>query len=259
MHQSNTCTPIQCMYTNTHIYIYKNIFSGNAYVTAAKMLAQNDSTSAVSIDMPAGPSEVLVICDENADAEYVAIDLLSQAEHGVDSQVVLVAVGMDDNKVDAIYSEIDRLLELLPRKDIAIQALSKSFCINVDTFEQAMDMSNQYAPEHLIVNVVNPERTMNYVTSAGSIFLGPYSPESCGDYASGTNHTLPTYGYARMYSGVSTSTYLKYITVQQLTEQGIKNIGPAVETLAAVEKLDAHRLAVTLRLRKLGASTPISR
>ncbi|KNC87149.1 hypothetical protein SARC_00730 [Sphaeroforma arctica JP610] len=224
---------------------------GNQFVTAAKMFVQNDANAAVSIDMPAGPSEVMVICDANADAEFVAIDLLSQAEHGVDSQVILVAVDMTDAQVSAIDAHLERLTCLLPREDIIRVALSKSLTLRVDTLADAMAFSNQYAPEHLIVNIVDYNRVVPMVQCAGSVFLGPYSPESCGDYASGTNHTLPTYGYARMYSGVSTSTFQNYITMQELNEEGLMGIGPAVATLAALEKLDAHRNAVVIRMNRI--------
>lgn len=221
---------------------------GNQYVTAAKMLLQN-SDAMVSIDLPAGPSEVLIIADNFADPEYVAVDLLSQAEHGPDSQVVLVADST--SFFEQVKKEIKNHLQDLPRKSIAEKALKNSFFVLADNLKKAIRFSNQYAPEHLIINCKNPEALVDHIQNAGSVFLGPLTPESVGDYASGTNHTLPTYGYARMYSGVSLSSFQKFITMQKLTEAGIKNIGPAVETLAEMEGLHAHKRAVTVRLNKL--------
>ena len=224
---------------------------GNQYVTAAKMLLQN-SDAMVSIDLPAGPSEVLVIADEFAEPEFVAADLLSQAEHGPDSQVVLVATS--SRFIDQIKDEIKNQLIDLPRKNIAEKALENSFSLLADTPEKALEFSNMYAPEHLIINCENAENLVDQIQNAGSVFLGPLTPESAGDYASGTNHTLPTYGYARMYSGVSLSSFQKFITMQKLTEEGLKNIGPAVEILAGMEGLHAHKQAVTIRLNKLNNS-----
>lgn len=201
-------------------------------------------SSLVSIDMPAGPSEVLVIADSSSPIKYVISDLLSQAEHGPDSQVILISIG----DLDGVHEELEAQLNALPRKDIARIALSKSRWIQVDTVEEAMRISNLYAPEHLIVHVETPRRIMSMVKNAGSIFLGPYTPESCGDYASGTNHTLPTYGYAQSYSGVSTSTFLKYVTCQEITKEGLSNLGPVVMTLAEREGLDGHKNAVAVRL-----------
>merc|ERR1712032_1077706 len=178
---------------------------GNQYVTSAKMQVQSDAKSMVAIDMPAGPSEVLVIADASADPEFVAADLLSQAEHGVDSQVVLVTVAMTPEAIANVQTAVQDQLLMLPRRDIAAVAITKSFLLKCDTIEQAISFSNSYAPEHLILNLQDAESLVKDVMSAGSVFIGPYSCESCGDYASGTNHTLPTYGYARMYSGVSTS------------------------------------------------------
>lgn len=221
---------------------------GNQYVTAAKMLLQN-SEAQVSIDMPAGPSEVLVIADEHADPAYVAADLLSQAEHGADSQVVLTAI--EGLNLPQLQLELKNQLDALPRKDVAEQALNHSFIIKVKTVQEAFDFSNAYAPEHLIVNIRNAGSFTDNIEHAGSVFLGPWTPESVGDYASGTNHTLPTYGYARMYSGVSLGSFQKTITVQELSREGLKNIGPAVEKLAAVEKLEAHKNAVSIRLKDL--------
>lgn len=224
---------------------------GNSFVTMAKMLVQNDSTAGVSIDMPAGPSEVMVIADDSAEASYVAADLLSQAEHGTDSQVVLVAVNLTDQQLENIQNQVDAQAKRLPREKILREALSKSFVIKVPTMSEALYFSNKYAPEHLIINTQNAEAHLQDVQNAGSVFLGPYSTESCGDYASGTNHTLPTYGYARMYSGVSTASFQKHITAQCISKEGLANIGPAVATLAAVEKLDAHRNAVLIRQGQL--------
>lgn len=221
---------------------------GNQYVTAAKMILQN-SEAMVSIDMPAGPSEVLVIADESADPEFVAADLLSQAEHGSDSQVVLLITKEAD--LDTINTEISEQLEQLPRREFAAAALEKSFTIVVDTTEQAMQFSNRYAPEHLILNTTHAEELSETVENAGSVFIGQWTPESMGDYASGTNHTLPTYGYARMYSGVSVHSFQKFITMQKISEEGLKSLGPTVETLATLEGLDGHRNAVSLRLKKL--------
>ena len=222
---------------------------GNQYVTAAKMVLQN-SEAMVSIDMPAGPSEVLVIADNTSDPEFIAADLLSQAEHGSDSQVVLVVT--EDTDLEAINAATQQQLEKLPRKEFAAKALGKSFTVVVENSEQAMEFSNQYAPEHLIINTKDEDELAEKVTNAGSVFIGQWTPESMGDYASGTNHTLPTYGYARMYSGVSLNSFQKFITMQKVTEDGLKDLGPTVETLADVEGLHAHKNAVSLRLKKLG-------
>ncbi len=229
----------------------KIVGPGNQYVTAAKMLLQN-SDAMISIDMPAGPSEVLVIADEQANPKFVAADLLSQAEHGPDSQVILVAI--DGFDLHGMQAELDAQLEALPRRDTAKKALSKSHAIKVQTEADAVAFSNQYAPEHLIINTEDPQRILDHVMNAGSVFLGPWSPESAGDYASGTNHTLPTYGYARMYSGVSTDTFRKQITVQELSPSGLKTLGPTVMKMAEVEQLEAHKKAVELRLQQLKES-----
>ena len=221
---------------------------GNQYVTAAKMLLQN-SEAQISIDMPAGPSEVLVIADRQAIPSFIAADLLSQAEHGEDSQVILVATS--DFDIQSLKTEIETQLTALPRKEIAKQALNQSYIVIVNSLDEAFDFSNEYAPEHLIVNVNNAESYIEHINNAGSVFLGNWTPESVGDYASGTNHTLPTYGYARMYSGVNLSSYQKTITLQSLTKEGLKNIGPSVETLAETEGLDAHKNAVSIRLREI--------
>lgn len=223
---------------------------GNQYVTAAKMILQN-SEAMVSIDMPAGPSEVLVIADEFADADFIAADLLSQAEHGSDSQVVLVVT--EDTDLEAIESAISAQLEKLPRKEMAAGALENSFTIVAGSTEEAMEFSNRYAPEHLIINTKDADQLAKRVINAGSVFVGAWTPESMGDYASGTNHTLPTYGYARMYSGVSLQSFQKFVTFQSATKKGIRNLGPTVEVLAEAEGLRAHRNAVRLRLNKLNS------
>ncbi|XP_031473162.1 histidinol dehydrogenase, chloroplastic [Nymphaea colorata] len=226
---------------------------GNQYVTAAKMMLQN-SEAMVSIDMPAGPSEVLVIADKHANPVHIAADLLSQAEHGPDSQVVLVVVG--DVDMDAIDMEIRKQCDNLPRGEFASKALSHSFTVRTQDMQEAMSFANLYAPEHLIINVKDAEKWEGLVENAGSVFLGQWTPESVGDYASGTNHVLPTYGYARMYGGVSLDSFLKYITVQSLTEEGLRKLGPYVAKMAEVEGLEAHKRAVTLRLQDIEAALP---
>jgi histidinol dehydrogenase len=225
---------------------------GNQYVTAAKMLLQN-SEAMVSIDMPAGPSEVLVIADESADPDFVAADLLSQAEHGPDSQVVLVTTGGADP--EAIRKAAQTQLDALPRREMASKALEKSFILITRNTDEAMQFSNRYAPEHLILNTADADQLAEQVTNAGSVFIGPWTPESMGDYASGTNHTLPTYGYAKMYSGVSLHSFQKFITMQNITKEGLQKLGPTVETLADLEGLDAHRRAVSIRLNKLSGES----
>ncbi|KAF9916269.1 trifunctional histidinol dehydrogenase [Lobosporangium transversale] len=224
---------------------------GNQYVTAAKMLTQIDSSSLVSIDMPAGPSELLVIADMTSIPAYVASDLLSQAEHGTDSQVVLIAVGLTPEHLAAIEDQVHEQASRLPRVDIVRESIPKSFIIEVETMEEAMRFSNEYAPEHLILHLEQAETHVEKVMNAGSVFVGHWSPESCGDYASGTNHTLPTYGYARMYSGVNTDTFLKHITSQQLTREGLDAIGDTVMRLAEIEGLEAHRNAVAVRINDI--------
>ncbi|XP_073011150.1 histidinol dehydrogenase, chloroplastic isoform X1 [Typha latifolia] len=228
---------------------------GNQYVTAAKMILQN-SEAMISIDMPAGPSEVLVIADKYANPIHVAADLLSQAEHGPDSQVVLVIAG-DGVDVGAIEAEVSKQCACLPRGEFASKALSHSFIVFAHDMVEAISFSNLYAPEHLIVNVKDAERWEGFIENAGSVFLGQWTPESVGDYASGTNHVLPTYGYARMYSGVSLSSFLKYITVQSLSEEGLRRLGPYVAKMAEVEGLEAHKRAVTLRLQEIEAVSPV--
>ena len=219
---------------------------GNQYVTAAKQLAVKKG---VAIDMPAGPSEVLVYADQSAIPAFVASDLLSQAEHGVDSQVVLVA--SSEKIAHKVLKEVENQLEKLPRKDIAKKALDNSVAVIMPVEKTAVELINFYAPEHLIICVENEDQVVNSIVNAGSIFIGNYTPESAGDYASGTNHTLPTYGYARNYSGVSLDSFVKKITYQKITAQGIQNLGPTVELMAANEQLEAHKNAVTIRLEYL--------
>jgi histidinol dehydrogenase len=221
---------------------------GNRYVTAAKQLA---TRYGVAIDMPAGPSEVLVIADESANPAFVAADLLSQAEHGPDSQVILLSDSM--TVLEQTKAEVARQLQELPRAKVATQALTESRAILLRSPEEMLYFSNQYAPEHLILAVRNPEQLAEGVTSAGSVFLGHLTPEAAGDYASGTNHTLPTNGYARNYSGVSLDSFFKKITFQRLTAEGLLNVGPVVETMAEAEGLRAHARAITLRLEALAA------
>ncbi len=232
--------------TETIPAVYKIFGPGNQYVTAAKKLTQSFG---VAIDMPAGPSEVLVIADGNADPAFVAADLLSQAEHGTDSQVILLA----DSKelIERTEQEIKIQLENLPRKELAAAALLNSKSILLKNLDECIAFSNYYAPEHLIIATENYRELIGGITTAGSVFLGRYSCESLGDYASGTNHTLPTNGYARNYSGVSLDSFVTKITFQEVTDEGIKNIGPAVELMAEAEQLFAHKNAVSLRLKSL--------
>ncbi len=224
--------------------VYKIVGPGNQYVTCAKQLINKQGTS---IDMPAGPSELAVITDKNCVPEFVAADLLSQAEHGSDSQVILVSD--NESVINAVLQEIEKQLAILPRKDIAAQALNNSKAILVKTIEEAIDLVNEYAPEHLIIACHNNEDLANLVANAGSVFLGNYSCESAGDYASGTNHTLPTNGNAKAYSGVSLDSFVKKITYQKITKEGINNIGPAIELMAEAEGLQGHKNAVTLRIK----------
>lgn len=225
--------------------VYKIFGPGNQYVTAAKQLV---SLRDVAIDMPAGPSEVEVLADESANPTFVAADLLSQAEHGVDSQALLITTSAALQQ--AVKAEVERQLALLPRKEIAEKSLANSKLIVVSSMDEALEMTNQYAPEHLIIETTNPDEEAAHVVNAGSVFLGSYSPESAGDYASGTNHTLPTNGYAKAYSGVSLDSFIRKITFQQLTREGIQRIGPAIEIMAANEHLDAHKQAVTVRIKR---------
>jgi len=226
--------------------VYKIFGPGNQYVTAAKQWVSRQGTA---IDMPAGPSEVLVCADDTADPEFVAADLLSQAEHGVDSQVVLVAFAK--KQIEAVQEALERQLGDLPRADIARKALENSVAIVVTDRKEALDLINEYAPEHLILSVIDVDDFAAGIINAGSVFMGNYTPESVGDYASGTNHTLPTNGFARAYSGVSLDSFVKKITFQRLTEDGLRRLGPAVEVMAEAEELRAHKLAVTRRLDRL--------
>eukprot|EP01047_Picozoa_sp_COSAG01_P065349 COSAG01_NODE_8813_length_2651_cov_1.868339_2_plen_442_part_00 len=214
----------------------KIVGPGNQYVTAAKMLVQNSGDAMVAIDMPAGPSEQLCIADKSATLKFTVSDVLSQAEHGVDSQVVAVLLE-DGFDLPGFQAEIQAQLDALPRCDIAREAVSKSFVLLVSSREEALAFTNAYAPEHLVIQTDDADEYAEGVINAGSIFLGHYTPESVGDYASGTNHSLPTYGYARMYGGVSLDTFVKYITMQRLTQEGIKNVGPTVEVMARGELL----------------------
>jgi histidinol dehydrogenase len=232
--------------TETIPAVNKIFGPGNQYVTKAKQLVMEDG---LAIDMPAGPSEVLVIADNTATPAFVAADLLSQAEHGEDSQVVLVLTS--ENLLDPIRREIDQQLETLPRKAIAARALANSRAVVLGTVAEAVGFINLYAPEHLIINTERPESVAADITNAGSVFLGNYSPEAIGDYASGTNHTLPTNGYAKAYAGVSLESFLKYITYQQLSEDGLRALGPIVEQLAEAEQLEAHKRAISIRLKTL--------
>lgn len=217
---------------------------GNQYVTKAKSLVQGLAN--VSIDMPAGPSEVLVIADSSANPEYVAADLLAQAEHGADSQAILVST--DEHLVDGVQLALKAQLALLPRATVAEKALANSYAIVCGDLEEAIAFSNRYAPEHLIIETDNWEPLLRKISNAGSVFVGHLTPESAGDYASGTNHTLPTSGFARSYSGVSVDAFIKKITFQHITADGLRNIGPTVEILAELEGLQAHKNAVSLRL-----------
>ncbi|KAJ1023158.1 hypothetical protein NDA16_003311 [Ustilago loliicola] len=237
--------------TETVPKVDKIVGPGNQFVTAAKMLVQNETDAIVSIDMPAGPSEVLVIADSSADPAFVASDLLSQAEHGPDSQVVLLGIALTPAQLGAIEAEVDRQARLLPRVDVVRQAIDKSVTLIVPTRETAMDWSNAYAPEHLILQTQQPEELVKLVKNAGSVFVGSWSPESCGDYMSGTNHSLPTAAYAKSYSGVNVGTFEKCITSQSLTKEGLRGFGKNVIDLAMCEGLQAHAEAVRIRLDKM--------
>ena len=226
--------------------VYKIFGPGNQYVMAAK---QQVSIHDVGIDMPAGPSEVCVIADDTANAEFVAADLLSQAEHGVDSQVFLITIS---NKfIDEVQKELGKQLEELPRKGIAQKALENSMLVLVSDMREAIDLSNTYAPEHLVIQTEDYEDVASRVINAGSVFLGQYACESAGDYASGTNHTLPTHGYATTYNGVNLDSYCRKVTFQHLTAEGVRQIGHAVELMAEAEQLDAHKNAMTVRINSL--------
>src|SRR5687768_3430847 len=230
--------------TETIPKVYKIFGPGNQYVTSAKQLIQAE----IAIDMPAGPSEVCVLADDTSDASFIAADLLSQAEHGADSQVLLVTTSKV--LIDKVKDQIDKQVEQLPRKKFALQSLDNSKAIVVNNIDEAIELVNEYAAEHLIISCSDDEAIAEKIINAGSVFLGNYSPESVGDYASGTNHTLPTNGFARSYSGVSIDSFVKKITYQKLSEEGLINIGKTVEIMAKAEGLDAHAYAVNVRLKR---------
>lgn len=232
--------------TETIPNVFKIFGPGNQFVTAAK---QRVNKVGVAIDMPAGPSEVLILADESAEPAFVAADLLSQAEHGADSQVILLT--WDKSLVDKVLAEVESQLSALSRKGVAELALNNSKIILLDSMEEALEMSNQYGPEHLIVSVKNENEVVDLIQNAGSVFLGNYTPESAGDYASGTNHTLPTNGYAKAYSGVSLESFMKSISFQKISKKGLLELGPVIETMAKAEQLDAHCNAVSVRLQKI--------
>jgi len=226
--------------------VYKIFGPGNQYVTRAKEFVQQNG---VAIDMPAGPSELMIIVDETCNTEFVAADLLSQAEHGADSQVVLLS--NSETVIKKTNNELAKQFAQLPEKEIAEKALSKSFAVILNSLKECIGFSNNYAPEHLIIATKTNNSLINLITNAGSVFIGNFSCESAGDYASGTNHTLPTNGYSRSYSGVSTDSFMKKVSFQELTAEGIKNIGPAVEIMAEAENMFGHKNAVTIRLKEL--------
>ncbi len=232
--------------TETVPQVYKIFGPGNQFVTVAKQIATKHG---VAIDMPAGPSELLVVADDSADASFVASDLLSQAEHGIDSQVILVATSR--KLIDEVEKEVEMQMSTLSRKHIAEKAIENSKLIFVENDETALALIDEYGPEHFIVCTSNDDFYVDNIMNAGSVFIGNYTPESAGDYASGTNHTLPTNGYAKQYSGVNLDSFMKSMTFQKISPKGIQNIGPAIELMAAAEGLDAHKNAVTLRLKKL--------
>ena len=231
--------------TSTIPAVYKIFGPGNQYVMAAK---QEVALEGVAIDMPAGPSEVAVVADETANPTFVAADLLSQAEHGPDSQVLLVTTS--EKLLESVQQEVENQLESLPRKEIASRSLANSKLVLVKSTDEAMCLVNRYAPEHLIIETRDYAELAGKVENAGSVFLGSYAPESAGDYASGTNHTLPTNGYARAYSGVSLDSFIRKVTFQEITPEGMATIGPAIEAMAAGEHLDAHKNAVSVRLKQ---------
>ena len=224
--------------------VYKIFGPGNQYVTAAKQLVNKDG---IAIDMPAGPSEVLVIGDDESRPDFIAADLLSQAEHGTDSQVIFVTT--EEAYLNLVHFAIDQQLRDLPRKELAEKALANSKLILVKDIDEAIELSNFYAPEHLILQIRNAEEVAEKVINAGSVFIGHYTPESAGDYASGTNHTLPTYGFARSYSGVSVDSFVKKISFQKITREGLQNLGKTIEVMAENEELNAHKNAVSIRLK----------
>lgn len=226
--------------------VYKIFGPGNQFVTTAKQLVQKEG---VAIDMPAGPSEVLVLSDETSNPDFIAVDLLSQAEHGLDSQAIHVSTSAE--MVEQVNASIDKLVAQLSRKDYMNESLKNSKTVLVNDIDQVVDVINAYAPEHLILQNKDYNALIPRIINAGSVFLGPYTPESAGDYASGTNHTLPTNGYAAMYSGVSLDSFVKRVTFQEISKEGISKLGPTIERMAQEELLDAHKMAVTLRLEDL--------
>ena len=232
--------------TETIPQVYKIFGPGNQFVTVAKQLA---TKYGVAIDMPAGPSELLVVADDSANVSYVASDLLSQAEHGTDSQVILVSTS--ENFINEVETEIKTQIKALPRQDIAQQAINNSKSILVKTDEEALELINDYGPEHFIVATKNNDFYVDGIQNAGSVFIGNYTPESAGDYASGTNHTLPTNGFSKAYSGVNLDSFTKAITFQNITKEGLKNIGNTIELMAEAEGLQAHKNAVSIRLKDL--------
>ncbi len=232
--------------TQTIPKTYKIFGPGNQYVTVAKQLVSLDG---VAIDMPAGPSEVLVLADSSTEPEFIASDLLSQAEHGIDSQVILLTI--DEKLIDKVLNEVEKQLSVLPRKELTAKSLENSKAIVVKDQVEAVELINEYAPEHLIISVNNEGFYIDRIKNAGSVFLGKYTPEAAGDYASGTNHTLPTNGYAKAYSGVSLDSFVKKITFQRITRDALMTIGPSIEILADAEQLTAHKNAVTVRMKKI--------
>ena len=232
--------------TETIPQVYKIFGPGNQFVTVAKQLA---TKYGVAIDMPAGPSELLVVADESSNASYVASDLLSQAEHGTDSQVILVSTS--ENLINEVETEINTQIKALPRQDIAQQAINNSKSILVNSDEEALDLINDYGPEHFIVATKNNDFYVDGIQNAGSVFIGNYTPESAGDYASGTNHTLPTNGFSKAYSGVNLDSFTKAITFQNITKEGLKNLGNTIELMAEAEGLQAHKNAVSIRLKDI--------
>ena len=232
--------------TETIPRVYKIFGPGNQFVTVAKQLA---TKYGVAIDMPAGPSELLIVADDTANATYIASDLLSQAEHGVDSQVILVSTSK--SLIDSVFEEVNQQIKSLPRKDIAQKSIDNSKLIYVMSNEIAIELINEYAPEHFIICTKNEDFFTEGIINAGSVFIGNYSPESAGDYASGTNHTLPTNGFSKAYSGVNLDSFLKSMTFQKISKEGLNNIGETIELMADAEGLQAHKNAVSLRLKDL--------
>ena len=232
--------------TETIPKVYKIFGPGNQFVTVAKQIA---TKYGVAIDMPAGPSELLIVADDTANAAYIASDLLSQAEHGIDSQVILVSTSK--TLIDLVYAEVNKQIKELPRIDIAKKAIDNSKLIHVESNKVALDLINEYAPEHFIICTKNDHFFSDGIINAGSVFIGNYTPESAGDYASGTNHTLPTNGFSKAYSGVNLDSFLKSITFQKISIEGLKNIGSTIELMAEAEGLQAHKNAVSIRLKDI--------